>query len=73
METSECINAFERVDKANIHEVRKGNIVCPITLGPENNATALLTTHCQRADTCKKPGTAFTMEYQIPGTDARTL
>eukprot|EP00971_Amphidinium_carterae_P175028 3469671-Amphidinium_carterae.1 len=41
--------------------------------GPENKATALLRTHRQRSDTCRKRGTAFTMEYQIPGTDVRTL
>eukprot|EP00971_Amphidinium_carterae_P285299 5663742-Amphidinium_carterae.1 len=43
-----------------------------LTVCPENKATVLLRTHCDRSDTCKKPGTAFTMEYQIPGTDART-
>eukprot|EP00971_Amphidinium_carterae_P170077 3369945-Amphidinium_carterae.1 len=35
-------------------------------------ATALLISHRQRSDTCRKPGTAFTTEYKIPGTDART-
>eukprot|EP00971_Amphidinium_carterae_P332303 6466390-Amphidinium_carterae.1 len=44
-----------------------------LIVGPENKATALLISHRQRADACKKPGTAFTTEYQIPGTDVRTL
>eukprot|EP00971_Amphidinium_carterae_P272775 5413852-Amphidinium_carterae.1 len=39
---------------------------CAQAVDPENKATALLITHCQRSDTCKKPGTAFTMEYQMP-------
>eukprot|EP00971_Amphidinium_carterae_P238074 4726311-Amphidinium_carterae.1 len=43
-----------------------------VTVGPENKATVLLITHLQRSDTCRKPGTAFTMEYQMPGTDVRT-
>eukprot|EP00971_Amphidinium_carterae_P197651 3922731-Amphidinium_carterae.1 len=43
------------------------------TVTPENKATALLKTHLQRSDTCRKPGTAFTTEYQIPGTDVKTL
>eukprot|EP00971_Amphidinium_carterae_P213794 4242816-Amphidinium_carterae.2 len=44
-----------------------------LVVGPENKATALLVSHLQRSDICKKPGTAFTMEYQMPGADARTL
>eukprot|EP00971_Amphidinium_carterae_P323772 6434465-Amphidinium_carterae.1 len=43
------------------------------TFGPENKATALLITHRQRSETCRKPGTAFTIEYQTPGIDVRTL
>eukprot|EP00971_Amphidinium_carterae_P046015 905425-Amphidinium_carterae.1 len=43
------------------------------TVSPESKATALLTTHRQRSDTCRKPGTAFIMEYQTPGADVRTL
>eukprot|EP00971_Amphidinium_carterae_P036151 710524-Amphidinium_carterae.1 len=42
-------------------------------VGPENKVTALLISHRQRADTCRKPGTTFTMEYEIPGTDVTTL
>eukprot|EP00971_Amphidinium_carterae_P140246 2778677-Amphidinium_carterae.1 len=49
------------------------NAHCTCTVSPENKATALLRTHRQRSDTCKKPGTAFTMEYQIPGREIRTL
>eukprot|EP00971_Amphidinium_carterae_P256649 5095960-Amphidinium_carterae.1 len=41
-------------------------------IGPENKATALLITHRRRSDTCRKPGTAFTTEYQMPGEDVRT-
>eukprot|EP00971_Amphidinium_carterae_P200985 3988354-Amphidinium_carterae.1 len=44
-----------------------------LIVGPENKATALLISHCQWPDTSRKPGTAFTTEYQIPGTDVRTL
>eukprot|EP00971_Amphidinium_carterae_P106144 2102238-Amphidinium_carterae.1 len=46
---------------------------CALMVGPENKATALLISHCQRSDICRKPGTAFAMEYQTPGTDVRTL
>eukprot|EP00971_Amphidinium_carterae_P315940 6280257-Amphidinium_carterae.1 len=42
-------------------------------LCPENKATALLRSHRQRPDTCRKPGTAFATEYKAPGTDARTF
>eukprot|EP00971_Amphidinium_carterae_P319300 6346363-Amphidinium_carterae.1 len=44
-----------------------------LTLGPENKATALVISHRPRSDTCRKPGTAFATEYQIPGADVRTL
>eukprot|EP00971_Amphidinium_carterae_P108137 2140796-Amphidinium_carterae.1 len=44
-----------------------------LIVGPENKATALRISHRQRSDTCRKPGTAFTMEYKIPGTDVRAL
>eukprot|EP00971_Amphidinium_carterae_P224507 4453773-Amphidinium_carterae.1 len=46
---------------------------CTQTDCPENKAAALLISHRQKADTCRKPGTAITMEYQIPGADVRTL
>eukprot|EP00971_Amphidinium_carterae_P146141 2896548-Amphidinium_carterae.1 len=47
---------------------------CARLADPENKATALPTSHRQRSDTwCKKPGTAFTTEYRIPGADNRTL
>eukprot|EP00971_Amphidinium_carterae_P065595 1299640-Amphidinium_carterae.2 len=49
------------------------NADCAQTVSPENKPTALLRTHRQRSDTCKKPGTAFTMEYQVPGKAVRTL
>eukprot|EP00971_Amphidinium_carterae_P036479 717223-Amphidinium_carterae.1 len=45
-----------------------------LLVGPENKATALLISHFQRLETwCRKPGTAFTTEYKIPGTEVRTL
>eukprot|EP00971_Amphidinium_carterae_P172175 3413685-Amphidinium_carterae.1 len=39
---------------------------CDQAVSPENKVTALLITHRHRSDTCRKPGTAFTMEYQMP-------
>eukprot|EP00971_Amphidinium_carterae_P151106 2996450-Amphidinium_carterae.1 len=42
-------------------------------VSPENKLTELLMSHRQRSDTCKKPGTAFTTEYNTPGRDVRTL
>eukprot|EP00971_Amphidinium_carterae_P159804 3168442-Amphidinium_carterae.1 len=50
-----------------------GALHAHFVLGPENKATALLISHRQRSETCRNPGTAFTMEYQIPGADVRTL
>eukprot|EP00971_Amphidinium_carterae_P112054 2219458-Amphidinium_carterae.1 len=49
------------------------SIIMRLIVGPENKATALLISHRQKPNTCRKPGTAFTMEYQIPGTAVRTL
>eukprot|EP00971_Amphidinium_carterae_P019788 389883-Amphidinium_carterae.1 len=49
------------------------NVHCAQTASPENKATVLLITHRQRTDTCRNPGTDFTMEYQMPGTNVRTL
>eukprot|EP00971_Amphidinium_carterae_P296624 5892563-Amphidinium_carterae.1 len=49
------------------------NARCAKTRRPENKATAFLITHCERSGACRKPGTAFTMEYHIPGTDVMTL
>eukprot|EP00971_Amphidinium_carterae_P160278 3177421-Amphidinium_carterae.2 len=39
---------------------------------PENNATAFPTIQLQKPETCKKPGTAFTAAYKIPGADVST-
>eukprot|EP00971_Amphidinium_carterae_P171738 3405084-Amphidinium_carterae.1 len=49
------------------------NAHCAQAGSPENKATALLISHRQRSDTFRKPGTAFTIEYQLPGADVRTL
>eukprot|EP00971_Amphidinium_carterae_P011976 236205-Amphidinium_carterae.1 len=49
------------------------SITIRLFVGPEHKATALLISHRQKPDTCRKPGTALTTEYQIPGTDVRTL
>eukprot|EP00971_Amphidinium_carterae_P141044 2795133-Amphidinium_carterae.1 len=44
-----------------------------LVVSPEKRATVLPISHRPRSDTCKKPGTAFTMEYRIPGRDDKTL
>eukprot|EP00971_Amphidinium_carterae_P337306 6474042-Amphidinium_carterae.2 len=49
------------------------SIQMQLMVGPEHKATALLISHSQTPDTCRKPGTAFTTEYQINGADVRTL
>eukprot|EP00971_Amphidinium_carterae_P280004 5558287-Amphidinium_carterae.1 len=66
MATSECNRRILSSDGAFHAQLR-------LIVRPENKATALLISHCQRPDTCKKPGTAFTTEYQIPGTAVTTL
>eukprot|EP00971_Amphidinium_carterae_P095498 1889424-Amphidinium_carterae.1 len=63
---------IENVVAFHVH-LLKGALLMRLIVSPENKATALLINHCQRPVTCKKPGTAFTTEYQIPGADDRTL
>eukprot|EP00971_Amphidinium_carterae_P192514 3820245-Amphidinium_carterae.1 len=40
-----------------------------LVTNPDKNESVSLIARAQNLDTCKKPGTAFTVEYKTPGAD----